>query len=158
MTALMRVILLEDIENLGKKYEIKEVADGYARNSLIPQGLAKVATDEAIKWANDMLALEEEKAAQELEKIGDTASDVDGLEVEMKMKVGDQGQLFEKITAPKIAARLKEMGYEIKKDQVILEKDIEELGEFDAKVRFEHNLEVQIKIIVISDEELKQEQ
>lgn len=149
----MKVVLLEDIENVGKKYEIKEVANGYARNSLIPQKLVKVATDEAIQWANDMVALEEEKGAQELEKIGDTASHIDGLEVEMKMKVGDQNQLFEKITPAKVVSQIKTMGYNIKKDQVILEKDIEETGEFDAKVRFDHNLEVQIKIIVLSDEE-----
>ena len=147
----MKVVLLENVENVGKKYEIKEVADGYARNFLIPQGLAKVATDEAIEWANDLLALEEEKAAQELDKVGDTASNIDGLEIEMKIKTGEQGQLFEKITPAKIALKLKEMGYNVKKDQVILEKDIEELGEFDVKVRFEHNLEVQIKVIVTSE-------
>lgn len=154
----MKVVLLEDVENTGKKYEIKEVADGYARNFLIPQGLARVATDEAIEWANDLMALEEEKAAQDLEKIGGTASDIDGLEVEMKMKVGEQDQLFEKITSAKVAAKIKEMGHDIKKEQVILEKDIEEIGEFDAKVRFEHNLEVQIKIIVLSEEEQKDEE
>lgn len=154
----MKVVLLEDIENVGKRYEIKDVADGFARNSLIPQGLVRVATDEAIQWANDMIALEEERGARELEKIGNTASDIDGLEVEMKMKVGDQDQLFEKITPAKIAARIKEMGYDVKKDQVILEKDIEELGEFDAKVRFEHNLEVEIKIIVLSAEEPREEE
>jgi len=154
----MKVVLLEDVENVGKRYEIKEVADGFARNSLIPKGLARVATDEAIQWANDMVALEEERGAQELEKVGGTASNIDGLEVEMKMKVGEQDQLFEKITPAKIAAKIKEMGYDVKKDQVILEKDIEEIGEFDAKVRFEHNLEVQIKIIVLSDEEQKDEE
>ena len=119
---------------------------------MIPKGLVKVATDEAIQWANDMQALEAEKAAQELEEVGDTASDIEGLEVEMKVKVGDQDQLFEKINAQKIAAKLKELGHNVKKSQVELKNDIEELGEYDVKVKFEHNLESDIRVIVIADE------
>lgn len=151
----MKVVLLENVEKIGKKYEVKEVADGFARNSLIPNKLARIATDEAIEWASDLFALEAEQEAQDLEKIGDTASDIDGIEVEMKMKIGDKDQLFEKITATKIASKLKAMGHDVKKDQVILEKDIEEIGEFDASVKFEHNLEVGIKIIVLSDKKEK---
>lgn len=148
----MKVVLLEDIKNLGKQYEIKEVADGYARNFLMPKDLVKVATDETVQWANDMQALQAEKAALELEKTGDTASVMEGLEVEIIVKVGDQNQLFEKINAQKIAAKLKEMGYDIKKNQIELENDIEDIGEYDVKVKFEHNLEVQIKVIVSAEE------
>jgi len=148
----MQVVLLEDVENLGKQYEIKEVADGHARNLLIPKGLVKVATDEAIQWANDMQALQAEKAAEELEQVGDTASGIEGLEVEFAVKVGDQDQLFEKINAQKIALKLKEMGYNVKKSQVTLGADIEEIGDFDAKVKFDHNLESDINIIVTAEE------
>ncbi len=148
----MRVVLLQDVEKIGKKYEVKEVADGYARNHLIPQGLAKPATDEALKWAKEQQDEKEKQAEEELEKAGSLASSMDGLEVEIKVKVGDKGQLFENINAQKIAARLKEMGYDIKKNQIFLAQDIEDLGEYEAKIRFEHNLEVQIKIIVVEEE------
>lgn len=148
----MRVVLLEDIENTGKKYDIKEVADGYARNFLIPKGLAKLATEEAMEWADSLRAAEEEKAVKALEDTGKIASDMEGLEVEIQVKIGDKGELFEKIGTQRIAGRLKEMGYEIKKNQVLLENDIEELGEFEAKVKFAHNLEAQIKVIVSEQE------
>lgn len=149
----MKVVLLQDVEDLGKKYEIREVADGYARNFLIPHGFVRPATKEAIEWAKNQKDIMDQEAEEELERIGNTASGMDGLEVEIPVKVGEQGQLFEKINAQKIAARLKEMGYDVKKSQVELTEDIEELGEFDAKVKFEHNLEAQIKVIVVGEPE-----
>jgi len=148
----MKVVLLEDIENIGKQYEIKEVADGHARNFLMPQGLVKVATDEAIEWASDMQALEAEKAVKNLEETGDVVSELEGLEFEIIVKVGDQDQLFEKINAQKITTKLKEMGHNVKKSQIELGNDIESLGEFDVKIKFDHNLEAQIKVIVSAEE------
>jgi len=148
----MKVVLIEDVENLGEKYELKEVADGHARNFLIPKGLVKVATEEAIQWASDMQVLQAEKEVKNLEETGDTASGLEGLEVEMKVKVGDQDQLFEHINTQKIAVKLKELGFNVKKTQIQLEKDIENIGEFDVKVKFEHNLEAQIKVIVLAEE------
>lgn len=152
----MKVVLLKDVENLGKKYEIKEVADGYARNFLIPRKLAKIADEETLKWAQKQQELAAQKAEEELKKVGELASQMDGLEVEIPIKVGEKGQLFEKITPQKIASALKEMGYEIKKSQIEISQEIEEPGEFEAKIKFEHNLEAQIKIIV-SEETTKEE-
>ena len=77
----MRVILLQDIENLGKKYDVKEVADGYARNFLIPKGLVKPATEEALKWLETQKEIEEKKAEEELKKVQDFASSIDDQEV-----------------------------------------------------------------------------
>lgn len=144
----MRVVLLQDVEKLGKKYEVKEVAEGYARNFLIPQGLAKPATREVLDWAKEQQEIEEEKDKEELERIGKLASTIDGLEVEIPVKVGEKGQLFEKIDAQDIAAALKKMGYNVDKKQIELAENIGDLGEFDAKVKFAHNLEAQIKVIV----------
>jgi len=148
----MKVILLKDIEGLGKKYEIKEVADGYARNFLIPRKLAKIANEEVLEWAKKQQELEAQKAEEELKKIGDLASEMDGLEVEIPVKLGEKGQLFEKITPQKIASALREMGYEIKKTQIEIPQEIKEVGEFEVKVKFEHNLEAQIKLIVVEEQ------
>lgn len=147
----MRVILLEDIEKIGSKYEIKEVSDGYARNFLIPKGLAKTATEDSVEWADNMLAAEEEKASKQLEKVGSLAEQLDGLEVEIAVKIGDKGQLFEKIDAKDIAVKLKEMGYDIDKKRVILDAPLEDLGEHEASIKFDHNLETQIKIIIAEE-------
>jgi len=149
----MRVVLLKDIEKLGKKYEIKEVRDGYARNYLIPRGLAKIADKETIKWAKAKQEIEEKKAAEELEKIGEIVSQLDGREIEIPVKIGEKGQLYEKVTPIKIAKALKEEGFDVKKDQIEIPQEINEIGEFDVKIKFEHNLEAQIKVIVMEETE-----
>ena len=149
----MRVILLQDIDKTGKKYEVKEVADGYARNFLIPQGLAKPATEKALKWLEAQKEVLKEKAEQDLKKIQDLATALDGQEIIIPVKVGEEKQLFEAIALPKIFEKLKEMGFEVKKTQIILTEPIKELGEFPVKIRFSHNLEVEIKVIVIEEKE-----
>jgi len=147
----MRVILLQDIDKLGKKYDIKEVKDGYARNFLIPKGLAKPATQEVLKWLEIQKEIEARKAEKELKKIQEIASAIDDQEVIIPVKVGEENQLFESVTAQKISEKLKEMGFEIKRTQIDLEKPIKELGEFPIKIKFEHNLEAEIKVIITEE-------
>ena len=144
----MRVILLKDIEKLGKKYEIKNVKDGYAKNFLIPQGLAKPATPQALKWLELQKEIQQKKAEEELKKVQEFASNLDGLEITIPVRFGENEQLFESITAQKIAEKLKEIGYEVKKTQIDLAEPIKELGEFPVKIKLEHNLEVEIRVIV----------
>jgi len=147
----MQVILLADIEKLGKKFEIKEVKDGYALNFLIPKGMAKKATKETLKWLRSQKETSEKKVEEELKKTQDFASSIDGQEVMLQVKVGEEGQLFESITSQKIAEKLKELGFEVKKTQINLVDPIKELGEFPVKIKFEHNLESEIKIIVTEE-------
>ncbi|MBZ1345366.1 MAG: 50S ribosomal protein L9 [Candidatus Nealsonbacteria bacterium] len=147
----MLVILLQDIEKLGKKYDIKEVADGYARNFLIPKGLVKEATKEVLKWLETQKEAEAKKAEQELKKNQDLASAIDGQEVIIPIKISKDEQLFESVTSQKIFEKLKELGFEIKKSQIELEKPIKELGEFPIKIKFKHNLEVEIRVIVAEE-------
>lgn len=147
----MRVILLQDIENLGKKYEVKDVKNGYARNFLIPKGLAKLATEKAIKWAEEQKEIETKKAEQELKGFQELASSIDGQEVVIAVKVGEEGQLFEKINVQNILEKLSELGFEIKKEQILLEKPISEIGEFPIKIKFAHNLESEIKVIITEE-------
>jgi len=147
----MRVILLKDIENVGKKYEIKEVKDGYARNFLFPQGLAKQATKKNIKFVEEQKEELAQKAEEELKEIQKNVSAIDGQEVIIPVKVGEDGQLFESINQQKIYEKLKELGFEVKKKQIELGEPIKELGEFPMKIKFEHNLEAEIRIIIIEE-------
>lgn len=144
----MRVILLQDIENLGKKHELKEVADGYARNFLIPKGLAKIVTKQALKALEVQKEIEKNKAEEALKKIQAVADRIEGIEIMMPVKVGDKGELFEGITAQKLSEKLKEMNFDIKKSQINLAEPIKELGEFPIKISFEHNLEAEVTLIV----------
>jgi len=147
----MRVILLQDIENVGKKYEIKEVKNGYARNFLIPNGLVKQTTKESLKWVKVQKEIEIKKSEEALKKVQEMASAVDGQEISISVKIGEEGQLFESITDQKIFEKLKELGFEIKKSQIDLPEPIKELGEFPVKIKFEHNLEAEIKVIIVEE-------
>ena len=129
----MKIILLKDVENLGKKYEVRNVKAGHARNFLIPEKLAK-------------------KVEEELKGVQELASSIDGQEIMIKVKVGEKDQLFESITPQKISEKLKELGFEIKKNKILLEEPIKELGEFPVKIRLEHNLESEIRVILIQEE------
>jgi len=145
----MKIVLLQDVRKIGRIYEIKEVADGYAINFLLPKNLAKKATKEAVEWAIEHQKINEEKAIVDLGKTAKLLSQIDGLEVEISAKTGDKGQLFEKINSAKIAVKLQEMGFDVKKNQIKLEHDIKEIGEYDVNLIFDHGLECEIKIVVV---------
>ena len=147
----MKIILIKDIEKLGKKYEVKEISSGYARNYLIPKKLAVQATDKLLKWAEAKGEEQEKKAEEKLEKISNSVSNIDGLEVEISVKIGDEKQLFEKINQQKISEALKELGYDIKKTQIELEEPLQEIGEFPVKLKFQDGLEAEIKIIITAE-------
>ena len=149
----MRVILLQDVESLGKKYEVKDVNDGHARNFLFPQKLARAATKQALKWLSDQKEVIEKEAEEDLKKAQELASKIDGLELTVPVKVGEEEQLFESINSQKISEKLKEMSFDVKKSQVVLENPIKELGEFPVKISLEHNLEVEIKVIVVEEKQ-----
>jgi len=149
----MRVIFLKDVEKVGKKFEVKEVKDGYARNFLLPQGLVKPATKEALEWLEVQKEIQAKKAEGDLEKAQELASTLDGLEVVIPMKTGELDQLFESVTVQKISEKLKEMGFEIKKGQIVLAEPFKEIGEFPVKIKLEHNLEVEIRVEIIKLEE-----
>jgi len=144
----MRVILLKDIEDLGKKNEIKEVKDGYARNFLLPKGLAKIADKKSMEQLESQKELEAQQAEEELKKTQALIEAVEGREFIIHVKIGDEGQLFESVNVGKIHEALKEQGFGVKKDQIELTQPIKELGEFPVKLKFDHNLEAEITIII----------
>jgi large subunit ribosomal protein L9 len=147
----MQVILLQNVDKIGKKYDIKKVADGYARNFLLPKGLAKPATEAAMKWAQVQREIEAKKSEEDLVLVQQTATKIDGLELSMPAKVGEEGQLFESVTSQKISEKLKESGFDVKKSQINLENPIKEAGEFPVKIKFAHNLEAEIRVIVTEE-------
>ena len=147
----MKVILLKDIKNLGKKYEVKKVADGYAKNFLIPQSLVKTATRQNLNWLQKEQEIEKNRIKEELKNIQTLASKIEGQEIIISVKVGAQKELFESITCQKIADKLKEMNFSLKKSQIELKEPIKELGEFPVKINFDHGLEAEIRVIVTEE-------
>lgn len=133
----MRVILLKDISKIGKKYEIKNVADGFALNSLIPQGKAKIATDAEVKKLDALMkVLEGERKVQE-DLLLKNLNEVEGKEVHMKQKANDKGHLFAQLHVEDIAKAIKQsIGADISSDFIMLPKPIKETGT--------HNIDVKI--------------
>ncbi|MFH0906874.1 MAG: 50S ribosomal protein L9 [bacterium] len=144
----MKVILLKDVEKVGKKNDVKEVADGYARNFLIPRKLAILASKMEVTKLEERKKIQAKQAEEELALFQKTADKMDGLELDIFVKVGEDNKLFGAITSTNISDKLKENGFEIEKEQIKLKEPIKELGEYDIIVKFPHNLEVSIKIIV----------
>lgn len=147
----MKVILLEKIEKLGKKYDIVEVASGYARNFLLPQEKAQMATKSNLKNLEKMKEREkiiQKKQKEEIEKIIET---LNGKEIVIPMKVGEKNQLFESVTKEKISDKLKEEGIEVSEKQINLEKPIKELTEEEVELNFNFGLKTNIKIKITED-------
>ena len=148
----MKIILLKDVKGIGKKDDIKEVSDGYARNFLLPRGLAILATKQTMKRSENKKAIEAEKAEKDLRETQKIVSSIDGFEVTIERKVRSEGKIYGSVGPSHISQALKKAGFNIKKTQIELENQIKEIGEWPAKVSFPHGLEADIKIIVIEEE------
>ena len=147
----MKVILLQDVENLGKKWEVKDVSDGYAKNFLLPQGFVKPATTREVEEAERLRVEEEARAQTDLEGVEELASKLDGYEVKIVAPVGDEGQLYAAISPQKISSVLEAEGFKISHKQIKISEPIKELGEFAVAVEFDHGLEVEIQVTVESE-------
>ncbi len=147
----MKVILLENVEKIGKKGEIKDVPDGYARNFLIPNKLVILANKSEMAKLEEQQKIENQKAEEELARFQAMATQIDGLELEIPVKLGEQGKLFGAITSTGIVEKLKENGFEITKEQIKLEEPIKEIGEYEIVISLPHNLEAKIKVIVVEE-------
>lgn len=150
----MKVILLQDIENFGKKHEIKNVSDGHARNFLIPKGLVKVATEKNLEWLKKIKEEQGLKAEEDLKRVQVLVSKVDGLEVEISVKMGKKGKIFGSVGPLKISEKLKQMGFEIKKTQIELTEPIKEVGEWPVRINFGHGLEAEITVLIVEESEI----
>lgn len=143
----MKVILLQDVKNIGDRGEIKNVSDGYFRNFLLPKNLAEVATEKTIsdiKKQDVENAIKEEKDLLKTEKI---AEKFDGQEFMIKAKTNEQGKLYAAISRQDIAELLNKKMFKIKKEQIDV-APIKETGEYDVVIILNHGLEAKIKIIV----------
>ncbi len=144
----MKVILLKDIASLGRKNDIKEVSDGYARNFLLPKGLAAIATDAAVGKIQAKKETGEKRVKKDLKDKKQIAKAINNTRFEIKMKVGERGQLFASVTAAIISEKLKSEGFQVEPNNVILEKPIKKSGEHLVKIDFGNNITASVKILI----------
>ena len=145
----MKVILKQDVKTIGKKDEIHEVSDGYARNFLFPRGLAAPADATAMNMARTKNEAREHPAAEALAAARELAAKVEGKTVALKAKGGASGRLFGKITAKDVAEALSRLaGAEIDKRKVELERDIKDFGTYSAAVKLHAGVTAAFKVKV----------
>jgi large subunit ribosomal protein L9 len=144
----MKVILCEDVDNVGEMGETVKVSPGFARNFLIPRRLA-VSADSAsahqIEHEMRIIRKREEKRRKEL---GEVAKGMNGLRVEFTAKVGEEGKLFGSVTNLHIAEKLAEHGHVINRKKIILTEPIKTLGEHTVSVRLKSGIEASIVVVV----------
>ena len=149
----MQVILREDVDKLGKIGDLVKVADGYARNYLVPKKKAIEATpnnvnamEHAKKMVGDRLRILKKEATAEADRMK-------GLSVTIRAKTGEEGKLFGSVTTMDIADALKAQGVAIDKRKLVLEEPIKRLGDFSVSVKLHSDIQAVIKVSVVAEEQ-----
>ena len=147
----MIVILLKDVKGAGKAGEVVKVSDGYARNMLIPKGLAEEATGGNVKSLEKQKALAEERKAAEYEKAKALADKLAGVTVDIATKSGEGGKLFGSITAKDIADALKgQHGIDMDKKKFVMDSPIKNIGESEVLIKLFYDVSARLKVNVTS--------
>ena len=144
----MKVIFLQNVANVAQRNEVLEVKNGYAMNFLIPNKLAKKATIKDLENLEIIKIAERKKGEKELVNKKVMAEKIEGKEFVLKFKVGDEGQLFESVTAVKIAQAIQEKGFDIKEGQISLDEPIKSIGEFPVNINLGDNLKIKAIVVI----------
>ncbi|MBW2636172.1 MAG: 50S ribosomal protein L9 [Deltaproteobacteria bacterium] len=148
----MKVILKDNVESLGKMGDVLNVSIGYARNYLIPKGLAVEASNKNIKaleLEKGVVERKEEKQQKRAESLRDEMAKVTCI---IKRKVGEQDKLFGSVTSKDIEKALEEQGVKVDKKNISIDEPIKSLGEFPVTVKLYHGVTSEVKVVVVAEE------
>ena len=146
----MKVIFTADVPNVGKAGQLKEVADGYARNYLIRNKLAVMATQENLNAMDAKIKARARTAARELEDNKQVAANLEGKEIFIEAKAGGKDRLYGSVTNADIAAAIEEAtGYEIDKRKIKASEAIHQLGTYDVEIKLAKDINPVVKVTVI---------
>ncbi len=146
---MIKIILLSDVSDLGKKGEILEVKPGYVRNYLMPQGLAKIATDEEVEKLEEKQKKERAEKEAELSEKRSLADQLAGTTLEFEKKESKSGKIFGSVDTKAIAKELeKKANIKLKASDVKLEKPIKDIGEHKVAVKMAQDINVDIKVLI----------
>ena len=149
----MKIILIQDVENLGKIGDSVNVKPGYARNFLIPHKLALSATEQNMKSIESRLQQQELKNAKERNNLESLSKVLDKITLKFDLKAGEGGKLFGSVTSQMISDELSNQGLNVSKKEIILEDSIKELGSHKVKISLGEDLSATIKVKVNSESE-----
>ena len=149
----MEVILQQDLDELGLEGDIVRVAQGYARNYLIPRGIALEVSSrniKALELKRKKIEIKRVKAKESAEQV---KQQIEAIDITIKHKAGEEGKLYGSVTSMDIAAHLEKKGILVERKKIVLEKPIKELGEFKAMVKIYPEVTGELKVNVVSEKE-----
>ncbi|MBL8035092.1 MAG: 50S ribosomal protein L9 [Leptospiraceae bacterium] len=146
----MRVILKQDIATLGRAGDIKEVKDGYARNYLFPRGLVMSANVRSVKEKAFLEQVQARKVAKRKKSAEELAAQLNGKEVTLQAKVGEDNKLFGSITNMQIAKQLESMGFAVDRRSINLDENIKALGNYKVQIKLHDGVNAQIVLHVVA--------
>lgn len=145
----MKVVLLADVPKLGKRGQIADVADGHARNYLIPRGLALEATAANLRRLEGELAAARRRSEREATEAETFASHLEGFSLTVKAKAGEEGRLFGSVTAKDVAQGIERvLGLEVDRRHIELEEPLKQVGQYRVKVRLSPAITREISVVV----------
>jgi large subunit ribosomal protein L9 len=148
----VRVVLRDDVENVGRKGDLIEVTDGFARNYLVPRGLAMKATKGVVQQADAMRRNREAREAREREAAETLSAQLTGRRVEVRARAGEGGRLFGSVTAADIVEAVRaQTGVEIDRRDTQLSEPLKELGPAEVRVKLHADVEVTLAVDVVSE-------
>jgi large subunit ribosomal protein L9 len=147
----VKLILTESIHNLGESGDLVSVKPGYARNFLLPQNKAILATEGRVRELEHHKRIVAEKAAKDLDNLKETKKALEKLEIEIGARAGENGKLFGSVTSAQIAAKIIEQGYDIDRRRIDLKDPIKEIGEHKVPYKLHRELSAEVTVLVISD-------
>ncbi len=147
----MQIILLRDVPSLGSEGDIITVKAGYGRNFLIPRGWALLATPGVVRARTDQLRQQLRKRAQLRNDAKELARQLDGIELEVAVKVGEGNRIFGTVTTQQIAINLALQGFRIDRRAITLAEDIRLTGEYSAMIKLHAEVSAEVKIVVVEE-------
>lgn len=147
----MEIILKKNTPSLGKMGNVVRVADGHARNYLIPQGIGIEATAKNLKFLEKELKIWEKKAEKQKEEAQKLAQEIEGLSLSFSKKTGEEDKIFGSVTSIDIEARLKENNIQVDRKKIHLEEPIKALGTFTVPVKLHTEVTANLKVLIVKE-------
>ena len=148
----MKVILLQDVKSIGKKGDLANVSDGYARNFLFPRKLAKEANTQAMNEYKNAQAAVEYKKKKETDTAQEYKEKLDGQTIKIQAKAGQGGRLFGSVTAKELSSEIKKnFGIDVDKRKITLESEIKSYGSFNVEVKFHAGITATVTVVVCEE-------
>lgn len=148
----MEIILKKDVDRLGSQHDIVTVKSGFARNFLIPQGMAVAATPSAKKVVAEVIKQQSHKAAKAMDEATKIASKLEGLSIKIGAKAGESGKIFGSVNSIQIADAIQAAGQTVDRKNIHISEDIiKELGSYEATIKLHKEVTATVKFEVVAD-------